>query len=158
MDSQGRISEGEEGRTEEQRKQRNEKKSCFDGYFCRCLASSYKVYLTTLLRHSWAYNLGRSWANTITQPILWNSNQPLNSLAACYLLRVCLVMTIQPTAHGILRSSSADRRRQRPKAHNRPKATRNQKTYPSSARFFPTYLPVFKIYANNNSPWIYLKP
>ena len=110
MDSQGRISEGEEGRTEEQRKQRNEKKSCFDGYFCRCLASSYKVYLTTLLRHSWAYNLGRSWANTITQPILWNSNQPLNSLAACCLLRVRLVMTIQPTAHSILRSSSADHR------------------------------------------------
>ena len=93
MDSQGRISKGEEGRTEEQRKQRNAKKSCFDGYFCRCLASSYKVYLTTLLRHSWAYNLGRSWANTITQPILWNSNQPLNGLAACCLLRVRLVMT-----------------------------------------------------------------
>ena len=33
-----------------------------------------------------------------------------------------------------------------------------QKTYPSSTRFFPTYLPVFKIRANNNSSWIQLKP
>ena len=84
MDSQGRISEGEEGRTEEQRKQRNEKKSCFDGYLCRCLASSYKVYLTTLLRHNWAYNLG--------------AHGPIQSHNPYYGIRISHSTALQPAA------------------------------------------------------------
>jgi len=43
-------------------------------------------------------------------------------------------------------------------ASHSPEVIEPQKTYPSSTRFFLTYFPIFKIRANNNTSWIYLKP